>query len=612
MGFDDFATARRYPYASESDAADEAHSANVFTPISAADRLREKPRHRTGHSNANARPMLVPGQRYGYEAYDEETLPRAAPFPTEEKLILGNEDQGTASLDRYQQAYWAHLQGVSGEPSQAAPSNEDALHIPAYLKKHGANGQEEPPGYFTEQAAYYPQSAMQAGPPKAPLHRGDVLDEVFGENTHNYAQTAPLETAAYDPWPEEYLPGAGMVETYVDIPEYAEIYGNGMWHQPEIGAAGMPEEGMRKAMASPAPSVAPPLSRAKEGAAKAFANEHLEKGPKFSFGKVVAVCAITVMLVFCVIQMGKIVLDLLQNEEEMKAVREEYYAKSGTELLMDASRVELLPPGVTFTPTATPPPTDGTAQVGNPAEGEVVNAVAQEGSGGPVAALNQRTKADSYAENPMGNIREEFMSLRANNMDIVGHLVIDGVADEIVVQRNNTYYLTHNARGSFSASGAVFMDEACSIKSPPENVLLRGQSAAANNPFQSLRGYVDGGTEYVRQHALVQFDTLYEEAQYVVFAVVMASSDPQSPQYFNYAGYPSFLSDKQMESYVNAAKQQSLYEIPVEVLPSDRLLTLSTIGDGTTKGSLVIMSRKLRAGETAQNFSKALGAIRAQ
>lgn len=611
MGFDDLATARGYPYASENDAADEAHSANVFTPISAADRLREKPRHRRGHSNANARPMLIPGQRYGYEAYDEEPLPYAAPFPTEEKLVLGNEDQGTATLDRYQQAYWAHLQGVSGLPSQAAPSSEDALHIPAYLKKRAAGGQEEPQSYFTEQMAHYPQSAMETGLPKAPLHRGDVLDEVFGENTHAYAQTAPLEMAAYDPWPEEHLPDAGMVEKYVGIPEYAEPYGNGMWHEPENWAAGVPKEA-KPEMASPAPSTAPLLSRTKEGAAKAFASKHIKNGQRFSFGKVVAVCAITVMLLFCVIEMGKIVLDLLQNEEEMKAVREEYYAKSGTELLMDASRVELLPPGVTFTPTATPPPTDGPAQVGDPAEGEVVNAVTQEGSGGPVAALNQRTKATGYEDNPMGNIREEFASLRANNMDTVGHLVIDGVTDEIVVQRNNTYYLTHNARGSFSASGAVFMDEACSIKSPPENALLRGQSAAQSNPFQSLRGYADGGAEYVRQHAFVRFDTLYEEAQYVVFAVIMASSDPQSPQYFNYAGYPSFLSDGQMESYVNAAKQQSLYEISVEVLPSDRLLTLSTIGDGTTKGSVVIMARKLRAGETAQSFSKALGAIRAR
>lgn len=611
MGFDDFATARRYPYPSENDAADEAHSANVFTPISAADRLREKPRHRRGHSNANARPMLIPGQRYGYDAYDEEPLPYAVPFPAEEKLILGNEDQGAAPLDRYQQAYWAHLQGVSGLPSQAAPLSEDALHIPAYLKNCGTSGQEEPPGYFTEQIANYPQSAVEAGFSKAPQHRGDVLDEVFGES-QTYAQTAPLEMTAYDPWQEEHLLDAGMVEKYVGIPEYAEPYGNGMWHAPENRAAGMPKGERRKAMDSPAPSAAPLLSRAKEGVAKAFASKHLENRQRFSFGKVAAVCAITVMLVFCVIEMGKIVLDLLQNEEEMKAVREEYYAKSGTELLMDASRVELLPPGVTFTPTATPPPIEGLAQVGDPTEGEVVNAVAQEEPGGAVATLNQRTKAASYVDNPMGNIREEFESLRANNTDTVGHLVIDGVADEIVVQRNNTYYLTHSARGSFSASGAVFMDEACSIKSPPENVLLRGQSAGQNNPFQSLRGYVDGGAEYVRQHALVRFDTLYEEAQYVVFAVVMASSDPQSPQYFNYAGYPSFLSDRQMESYVNAAKQQSLYEIPVEVLPSDRLLTLSTIGDGTTKGSLVIMARKLRAGETAQSFSKALGAIRVQ
>ena len=105
-------------------------------------------------------------------------------------------------------------------------------------------------------------------------------------------------------------------------------------------------------------------------------------------------------------------------------------------------------------------------------------------------------------------------------------------------------------------------------------------------------------------------DTLYEDGLYVVFAVVNASSNPQSPQYFNYAGYPAFQSDWQMGNYVAQAKQLSLYEIPVDVQPSDRLLTLAAIGDGVEKESLVILTRKLRQGETAQSLAGALGAAR--
>ena len=101
---------------------------------------------------------------------------------------------------------------------------------------------------------------------------------------------------------------------------------------------------------------------------------------------------------------------------------------------------------------------------------------------------------------------------------------------------------------------------------------------------------------------------MYEEGEYVVFAVIVTSNQAASPQYFNYAGYPSFPSDEQMESYVAAAKQRSLYEIPVEVGAADRLLTLSTLGapDGAT---LVLMARG-SGRESAASSLRALGSIR--
>ena len=86
--------------------------------------------------------------------------------------------------------------------------------------------------------------------------------------------------------------------------------------------------------------------------------------------------------------------------------------------------------------------------------------------------------------------------------------------------------------------------------------------------------------------------TLYEEADYVLFAVIVASSLPSSPDYFNYAGYPSFVTDADMLSYVEAARAHSLYSFNVDVTASDRLLTLATLGSGTE--SLVLLYRQMR------------------
>ena len=41
------------------------------------------------------------------------------------------------------------------------------------------------------------------------------------------------------------------------------------------------------------------------------------------------------------------------------------------------------------------------------------------------------------------------------------------------------------------------------------------------------------------------------------------------------------------------ATLRTYYEIPVEVLPSDRLLTLSTLGGGAEGTTLVLMARRL-------------------
>ena len=75
-------------------------------------------------------------------------------------------------------------------------------------------------------------------------------------------------------------------------------------------------------------------------------------------------------------------------------------------------------------------------------------------------------------------------------------------------------------------------------------------------------------------------------------AVIVASSLPSSPDYFNYAGYPSFVTDADMLSYVEAARAHSLYSFNVDVTASDRLLTLATLGSGTE--SLVLLYRQMR------------------
>lgn len=561
---------------------------NAFTPISVSERLRQPPRRRDSYAQGSL-PPLRPGQRYGYGTPDAREaegpgvpLSRPAPPSFAAPLELQAED-----LLQYQQDYWFQLQGHG---NREAPAREE-------------------PSFPLPPASVY--EGERPAPPSPPR---TLWDEDFLEPTPEEGpdpwdpypwELAPREP---DPWeaqvPEVWEPqDMGYVPLGESAPREPPL-----WDPQEQWAAEPPfyPKSIPEIMPPAAPG--PAWRRWLHRAFPMDGNPEMTKERLFH---TVLAGILSLALAFCLLQVGRLVLGLLRNQEEMKAVREEYYALAGVELAREASRVELLPPGETYTPTAappaveTPPPAPGADPV-LAASGQEAPAIPRQGDN---PEPGQRTKLTQYPHNPLNNVLEAFRLPRQENPDIVGRLFLEGLVDETVVLRNNTYYLTHSANGAFSETGAVFVDEACGLRSPPENLLLRGQSTAPGKLLEPLWQYATQGPEFVRQHGLLRMDTLYEEGEYVVFAVIVTSNQAASPQYFNYAGYPSFPSDSQMESYVAAAKQRSLYEIPVEVAATDRLLTLSTLGapDGAT---LVLMARRLRQGESAASLLRALGSIR--
>ena len=194
-----------------------------------------------------------------------------------------------------------------------------------------------------------------------------------------------------------------------------------------------------------------------------------EKPPKppILWGRVAAIAAVAVMLLFCLIAGGKILMSLSANEREMAQVRQAYQEQQGQALEQAGVKVDLLPAGETFTPTSTP-------QVFAAPKAEAV----QSGNGGETSAdtveeETTRTRLRRYPDNPLCNVLDSMKEISTEYPDVLARLYIPGVLDEYVVQRNNTYYLTHNYRGSLSDGGAVFLDRDCFISTPPENLLLR-------------------------------------------------------------------------------------------------------------------------------------------
>lgn len=209
----------------------------------------------------------------------------------------------------------------------------------------------------------------------------------------------------------------------------------------------------------------------------------------------------------------------------------------------------------------------------------------------------RRSLATIYPDNPRLTVSSVFDELQARNRDIVAWLNIEGELQEPVVQRDNEFYLTHNALQQESVTGALFLDENCDLIHVPTQMVIHGHNMKEGAMFGMLKKYKVKGAEFYREHAYIDFNTLYENGRYVIFAVAEVDIRAGQPHYLPFWHYSRFDSVEAFNSYVETARACSLYHCTVDVQPGDRLLTLSTCTGTDDNLRLVVMARKVREGE---------------
>ncbi len=203
----------------------------------------------------------------------------------------------------------------------------------------------------------------------------------------------------------------------------------------------------------------------------------------------------------------------------------------------------------------------------------------------------------TYAGNPTLRVAPIFYQLQAQNEDIIGWLKIDGVLEEAVLQRDNEYYLTHNALKQKSVTGALFLDENCNLDTVPTQMLIHGHNMKEGAMFGSLKKYKVKDASYYRDHPFIDFNTIYENGRYVIFSVAEVDIRSGKPDYLPFWHQSRFSSADAFLQYVERARLLSHYQCNVDVQPGDRLLTLSTCTGTDDNKRLIIMARKLRDNE---------------
>lgn len=192
-----------------------------------------------------------------------------------------------------------------------------------------------------------------------------------------------------------------------------------------------------------------------------------------------------------------------------------------------------------------------------------------------------------------GECLPQMQALRERNTDLQGWLTIPGVLDLPVVCRNNAFYLNHGFDLNKIDAGALFLDENHPVKAGAQHLLIYGHNMRDGSMFGLLTHYQRA--DYLKKHPFIRFSTLWEEEEYVIFAVCNVSMNPKDERFISFFTHPAFSSDREFEDFIARLRALSCWKTYINVTPEDALLTLCTcVGDSR----LLVTARKIRPSES--------------
>ncbi len=207
---------------------------------------------------------------------------------------------------------------------------------------------------------------------------------------------------------------------------------------------------------------------------------------------------------------------------------------------------------------------------------------------------------------PMG-LQLKYARLYATNQDFVGYLEADGIGLSlpIVQAENDSKYLEKNFYGKSTKYGCPFVTHVNNIVELDTNTIIFGHHMNNGTVFGALDEYktIDG----FRAAPVITFNTLYRDYSWKVVAAFITNAYEEDDNGYLFRYYFASLSTQdRFAAYLNEMQQRSLYDTGVDVLPTDKLLTLSTCSHEFDDARFVVVARLVRPGESTDvDVSKA-------
>lgn len=207
------------------------------------------------------------------------------------------------------------------------------------------------------------------------------------------------------------------------------------------------------------------------------------------------------------------------------------------------------------------------------------------------------SSASSTASAPSGPVLPEYASLYAQNSDMKGWLDVPGTNINYPVMQasDNDFYLRRDFYKNSNQHGVPFLDYRDKLgDSPSKNLIIYGHNMKDDQMFHELVNFEDNG--FYAKAPLIQFNTVYKQQTWKIFAVMIVNTMPSQGDTFYYLD-TDFASNDAFMNYIGEVKKRSLVNTTVDVQPTDHILTLSTCSYVFNDARVVVLARQARAGE---------------
>lgn len=187
----------------------------------------------------------------------------------------------------------------------------------------------------------------------------------------------------------------------------------------------------------------------------------------------------------------------------------------------------------------------------------------------------------------------KFAALKDQNSDFMGWISIEGTSLDFPVMYapdNKDYYLKHDFKHQYSDYGVPYLDEKTTIgaNAQSNNLIVYGHNMKTGTIFGCLTEYKKAS--YYQEHPYIEFDTLYGDAKYEVFAAF--SIDVVEDTSFVYNQYVD-MDETDYNAYVDEVIRRSDVNSGIRPVYGEQLLTLSTCEYSSANGRYVVVARKV-------------------